>query len=271
MTDLLKAASLPRATYYFEIRKEDIDKKNEDLINEITLIFNENKQRYGVRRVTAELKSRGFIVNHKKVQRIMHKLNLFGKRPKEKYHSYEGEVGKIADNIIERDFKADRPNQKWTTDVSQFNFSWGKCYLSPILDMFNDEIISYNLSLHPNFAQVTDMLNKAFDKYDDLNGLVFHSDQGWQYQHRLYHEKLESRGIKQSMSRKGNCYDNSIMESFFGTLKNEMYYGLESTYRSFDEFAEAIDEYIFYYNNKRIQCKTKWMSPVKYRETSICN
>ena len=151
MTDLLKAAALPRATYYFEIRKEDIDQKNEELINEITLIFNENKQRYGVRRVTAELKSRGFIVNHKKVQRIMHKLNLFGKRPKEKYHSYEGEVGKIADNIIERDFKADRPNQKWTTDVSQFNFSWGKCYLSPILDMFNDEIISYNLSLHPNF------------------------------------------------------------------------------------------------------------------------
>ena len=118
--------------------------------------------------------------------------------------------------------------------------------------MFNDEIVSYNLSLHPNFEQVTDMLNKAFDKYDDLSGLVFHSDQSRQYQHRLYLGKLKSRGIAQSMSRKGNCYDNSIMESFFGTLKKEMCYGLESTYRSFDEFAKAIDEYIFYYNNKRI-------------------
>lgn len=267
----MKAADLPRSTYYFEISKCDIDDKNETLINEITRIFNENEQRYGVRRVVAELKNRGFIVNHKKVQRIMHKFHLLGKRPKEKYHSYKGEVGKTADNIIGRDFNASRPNQKWTTDVSQFNFSWGKCYLSPILDMYNDEIISYNLSLHPNFAQVIDMLNKAFNKYDDLSGLVFHSDQGWQYQHYLYQEKLRSKGIVQSMSRKGNCYDNSIMESFFGTLKNEMYYGLESTYKSFDEFTKAIDEYIFYYNNNRIQSKTKWMSPVKYRETSICN
>lgn len=267
----MKAADLPRSTYYFEISKCDIDDKKETLINEITRIFNENEQRYGVRRVVAELKNRGFIVNHKKVQRIMHKFHLLGKRPKEKYHSYKGEVGKTADNIIGRDFNASRPNQKWTTDVSQFNFSWGKCYLSPILDMYNDEIISYNLSLHPNFAQVTDMLNKAFNKYDDLSGLVFHSDQGWQYQHYLYQEKLRSKGIVQSMSRKGNCYDNSIMESFFGTLKNEMYYGLESTYKSFDEFTKAIDEYIFYYNNNRIQSKTKWMSPVKYRETSICN
>ena len=267
----MKAADLPRSTYYFEISKCDIDDKNETLINEITRIFNENEQRYGVRRVVAELKNRGFIVNHKKVQRIMHKFHLLGKRPKEKYHSYKGKVGKTADNIIGRDFNASRPNQKWTTDVSQFNFSWGKCYLSPILDMYNDEIISYNLSLHPNFAQVIDMLNKVFNKYDDLSGLVFHSDQGWQYQHYLYQEKLRSKGIVQSMSRKGNCYDNSIMESFFGTLKNEMYYGLESTYKSFDEFTKAIDEYIFYYNNNRIQSKTKWMSPVKYRETSICN
>lgn len=137
--------------------------------------------------------------------------------------------------------------------------------------MFNDEIVSYNLSLHPNFEQVIDMLDKAFNRYDDLKGLIFHSDQGWQYQHRLYQEKLKNRGILQSMSRKGNCYDNSIMESFFGTLKNEMYYGLESTYKSFAEFTKAIDEYIYYYNNDRIQIKTKWMSPVKYRETSICN
>lgn len=135
--------------------------------------------------------------------------------------------------------------------------------------MYNYEIISYNLSLHPNFDQVTDMLDKAFAKYDDLSGLILHSDQGWQYQHQVYINKLKERNVIQSMSRKGNCMDNSIMESFFGRLKNEMYYGLESTYKTFEEFSKAIDKYINYYNNERIQSKTKWMSPVTYRETSI--
>lgn len=261
---------MPRSTYYFEVNKTNNDNKNKEIINEITTIFYDNKQRYGVRRITAELHNRGHIINHKKVQRLMSILGLKGKRPKEKYHSYKGDIGKKADNIINRDFKAYKPNQKWTTDVSQFNFSWGKCYLSPILDMYNDEIISYDLSLRPNLEQIINMLNKAFNKYDSLDDLIFHSDQGWQYQHQAFIDKLKEKGINQSMSRKGNCYDNSIMESFFGTLKNEMYYGLESTYTSFEEFAKAIDEYIHYFNNNRIQSKTKWMSPVKYRETSIC-
>lgn len=238
-------------------------------MNEITFIYNEHKGRYGVRRIYHELINRGFTVNHKKVQRLMNKLNLKGKTPKEKYHSYQGTVGVIADNLIQRDFKADKPNKKWTTDVSQFNFNWGKCYLSPILDMYNDEIISYNLSLHPNFEQIEDMLNKAFNKYDDLSGLIFTSDQGWQYQNQRYVAFLKDKGIIQSMSRKGNCYDNCIIESFFGTLKNEIYYGLESSYKSFEEFSKALDEYIYYFNNLRIQSKTKWMPPVKYRETSI--
>lgn len=199
----------------------------------------------------------------------MNKLGLKGKSPKEKYHSYMGEIGNIADNYINRNFTATKPNEKWSTDVSQFNFTWGKCYLSPILDMYNDEIISYNLSLHPNFEQITDMIDKAFKKHKNLKGLIFHSDQGWQYQNQRYVSLLKDRGIIQSMSRKGNCYDNCIIESFFGTLKNEMYYGEEYKYKSFEEFSKAIDEYIDYYNTKRIQAKTKWMSPVEYRLTSI--
>lgn len=121
-------------------------------------IFNQNKGRYGVRRVHRELLNRGYLVNHKRVQRLMHNMGLFGKRPKERYHSYKGNVGNVADNIINRNFNASRPLQKWTTDVSQFNFSWGKCYISPILDMFTNEIISYDLSLHPNLKQITNML-----------------------------------------------------------------------------------------------------------------
>lgn len=200
----------------------------------------------------------------------MHNMGLLGKRPKEKYHSYQGEVGKIADNIINRDFGTTAPLQKWTTDVSQFNFSWGKCYISPILDMNTNEIISYDLALHPNLEQIHRMLDKAFDKFPRVDGLIFYSDQGWQYQHEYFRNTLKEHGAIQSMSRKGNCYDNCIMETFFGRLKNELYYGYEKQYTSFESFSMTVEEYINYYNNERIQAKTKWMLPVKYREASTC-
>ena len=271
MKYLLKAMGMAKSTYYYELSKTDaVAERNEKLMSEIRAIFEENKQRYGVRRVYAELKNRGYNVNHKRVQRLMHNMELFGKRPKEKYHSYKGEVGKVADNIINRDFTTTAPLQKWTTDVSQFNFSWGKCYISPILDMNNNEVISYDLALHPNLEQTVRMLDRAFERFPSVEGLIFHSDQGWQYQHAYYRNALKEHGIIQSMSRKGNCYDNCIMETFFGRLKNEMYYGHEKEYASFEEFSIAVDEYIDYYNNKRIQAKTKWMPPVKYREASMC-
>lgn len=240
-------------------------------MDEIKLIYEANKGRYGVRRIYHELLNRGHIINHKKVQRLMKKMELKGKRPKEKYHSYKGKIGKIADNIINRNFTASGTDQKWTTDVSQFNLPFGKCYLSPILDMYTNEIIAYDLSLHPNYEQITNMLNKAFEAHPNLNGLIFHSDQGWQYQMKRYAASLKDRGIIQSMSRKGNCYDNSVMETFFGRMKNEMFYGYQREYRTFEQFSEAVREYIHYYNYERIQKKTKWMSPVKYRETSISN
>ena len=237
----------------------------------IRKIFDKHKSRYGVRRIHHELLNIGFKVNHKKVQRLMKKMDLKGKRPKEKYHSYKGEVGKIADNIINRDFKATRPDEKWTTDVSQFNLPFGKCYLSPILDMYTNEIISFDLSLHPNYEQTANMLNKAFEDHPDVKGLIFHSDQGWQYQMKEYRKTLKDKGIIQSMSRKGNCIDNCVMETFFGRMKNEMFYGYESQYKTFEQFYKAVEEYIYYYNNERIQAKTKWMPPVKYREASISN
>ena len=126
---------------------------------------------------------------------------------------------KVACNIINRDFTATKPCAKWTTDVSQFNFTWGKCYLSPILDMYTNEIISYDLSLHLTLEQVSRMLNRAFEKFPCVEGLIMHSDQGWQYQNSYYIKELEKHKITQSMSRKGNCYDNCIMETFFGRLK----------------------------------------------------
>ena len=263
--------NISKSTYYYEISKVDaVEARNKELMDEIKEIFEHHKGRYGVRRVHRELVNRGHNVNHKRVQRLMHNLGLMGKRPKEKYHSYKGEVGKIADNIIDRDFSATAPLKKWTTDVSQFNFSWGKCYISPILDMYTNEIISYDLSLSPNLEQIRNMLDGAFEKFPSVEGLILHSDQGWQYQHEYFRNTLKEHRILQSMSRKGNCIDNCIMETFFGRLKNEMYYGYEKEYDSFEAFSKAIKEYISYYNNERIQKKTKWMPPAKYREASMC-
>lgn len=263
---------MAKSTYYFEISKKDVvAERNQEILEEIQSIFESNKRRYGVRRVHHELINRGYQINHKRVQRLMHEAGLAGKRPKEKYHSYKGEFGKVADNVIDRDFSTTAPLQKWTTDVSQFNFSWGKCYLSPILDMNTNEIISYDLSKSPNLEQIDRMLNRAFDKFPSVEGLIFHSDQGWQYQHAHYRTALKEHGIIQSMSRRGNCYDNCIMETFFGRLKNEMYYGYEKDYASFEDFSKAVEEYIGYYNNKRIQAKTKWMPPVQYRIASMCS
>ena len=261
---------LSKSTYYYEVSKKDVvAKRNEAVACVIREIFEHNKGRYGVRRVHHELINRGYKVNHKKVQRLMHFLDLKGKRPKEKYHSYQGEVGKVADNLINQDFSTTKPLQKWTTDVSQFSFSWGECYLSPILDMHTNEVISYDLSLSPNMEQIRRMLEKGLCRFSSLNGLIFHSDQGWQYQHAYFRNAIKARGIIQSMSRKGNCYDNSIMETFFGRLKNEMFYGCEKDFRSYEEFSAAMERYIDYYNNERIQAKTKWMPPVKYRMASM--
>ena len=162
----------------------------------------------------------------------------------------------VAKNLVNRNFKANKPNEKWTTDVSQFNFPRGKCYLSPTMDMYNNEIIGYDLSLNPNFSQIERMLDSIVFTGKDISNLVFHSDQGRQYQNPRFVAFLKNKNIMQSMSRKGNCFDNSIMESFFGIMKNEIYYGKENTITNFNHFKFIIDEYMRYYNNKRIKKQT---------------
>ena len=202
-------------------------------------------------------------MNHKTVQRLMKILGLKCMVRMKKYRSYKGQIGNIAPNLIKRNFKADAPNQKWTTDITEFSLFGTKLYLSPILDMYNGEIISYNINEHPVLNQVLDMLDKAFLKIPDNTNLIFHSDQGWQYQHQQYQKCLKKKGIRQSMSRKGNCLDNSIMENFFGLLKSELLYLRK--FRSMEEFRIELERYIDYYNNKRIKSKLKGLSPVGYR------
>ena len=182
-----------------------------------------------------------------------------------RYRSYKGNYGKVAPNILKRKFKADKPNSKWVTDVTQFNVLNTKIYLSPIVDLFNGEVISYNISESPNFHQIEDMLDKAFIRISDNTNLILHSDQGWQYQHESYQQRLKNKGIKQSMSRKGNSMDNGMMENFFGLLKTEMFYDQEDKYKTLDELILAIDDYINYYNYDRIKVKLKGLSPINYR------
>ena len=268
---LLEAARLPRSTYYYQLKQLDRLDKDKNLKAEIQVIFTEHRGNYGYRRMTLELRNRGYMVNHKRVQRLMNVLGLSARiRRKRKYSSYQGEIGKKADNLIQRQFEATKPMEKCYTDVTEFAIpaSSQKLYLSPVLDGFNSEIIAYNLSTSPNLEQVKAMLNQAFSE-EHYTNTILHSDQGWQYQHDSYHQFLEGKGIQASMSRKGNSPDNGMMESFFGILKSEMFYGYEKSFQSLKQLEQAIVDYIDYYNNKRIKVKLKGLSPVQYRTKSF--
>ena len=263
LTALLKLAEMPRSSYYYYVKQMKKPDKYAVVKEEIQAIYHENHGRYGYRRITMELRNRGYQINHKTVQRLMKVLHLKCMVRIKKYRSYRGEAGKIAPNILKRDFQAEAPNQKWTTDITEFALFGSKLYLSPILDMYNGEIISYELSDRPVLEQVIKMLDKAFSKIPNDTDLIFHSDQGWQYQHKTYQKRLKDKGIRQSMSRKGNCLDNSVMENFFGILKSELLYLRD--FRSMEEFRVELEKYIDYYNHKRIKAKLKGLSPVQYR------
>ncbi len=245
-------------------------KKNPDqeLESCIQTIFVENHGNYGYRRIHLELRNRGFKVNHKKVQRIMNKLKLKGdkfRRKSRKYSSYKGTVGTVAKNRIHRRFYTNVCHQKLTTDITEFKCLGGlKLYLNPIMDMFNSEIISYEVSRRPTLGLVLKPLEEALEIVKDARyRTTLHSDQGWHYQHKKWVKTLKENKVFQSMSRKGNCIDNSPMENFFGLLKQEMYHGEELC--SFEELNKKIEDYINYYNTKRIKQKLAGMSPVQYR------
>lgn len=229
----------------------------------ISEIFTMHGERYGYRRVYQQLRNEGCTLNHKTVQRLMQDMNLKSKVRRVKYRSYRGDVGKTAPNILNREFEASRPNQKWATDVTEFKVAGRKAYLSPIIDMFNGEIIAYTISDRPDLKMVMDMMRSAKRKIKDTKGIMLHSDQGWHYQNMQYQQTLKKYGITQSMSRKGNCLDNAVMENFFGIMKTELLYLQE--FSDMDIFKRELRKYINYYNNDRIKLKLNGKSPVQYR------
>ena len=267
MDILLSVAQLPRATFYYHLKKSDQPDKYEEAKETIAAIYHENKGRYGYRRITSELRNRGNHLNHKTVQRLMKELGLICRVRMKKYRSYKGEVGKIAPNLLNRDFTAEKPNEKWVTDVTEFSLFGEKLYLSPILDLHSSDLISYTISDRPVLSMVTSMLEKAFVIIPDNTKLILHSDQGWQYQHKQYQRMLAKKGIRQSMSRKGNCLDNAVMENFFGLLKSELLYLQE--FDSMEHFKQELIDYLDYYNNRRIKAKLKGLPPAIHRQQAL--
>lgn len=229
----------------------------------IRSIFEVHKGRYGYRRVTAAIRRRGEAVNHKTVQRLMVEMGLKSLVRPKKYRSYKGQAGRVAPDLLQRQFTAERMNQKWTTDVTEFNVAGEKLYLSPVMDLHNGEIIAFETARRPVFKLVRNMLDKALNRLDDKDRPILHSDQGWHYQMKDWSRLLESRNITQSMSRKGNCLDNAAMESFFATLKSEFFH--PNRFETIDSLRDGVEDYIDYYNNDRIRMKLKGLSPVQYR------
>lgn len=265
----LKISKIPRSSFY-----EWKDKLNRTNLAEVHLqeliksIIDDSRRTYGYRRVVLALKKLGMRVNHKRVLRIMRENNLLCNkfiRRSRRYSSFKGEIGKIANNELNRDFKVKRPNEVWVSDVTEFRIhnSEKKLYLSPIMDLYNSEILSFSLSTSPTVSFTNLSLEEALKNLPETRNLMIHTDQGCHYQHKSWVEKLEKNKIKQSMSRRGNCLDNSPMENFFGILKQEMYYGVK--YTSIEKLKKEIEEYIYWYNRKRIKKKLSGLSPVEYR------
>ncbi|MBQ1787085.1 MAG: IS3 family transposase [Turicibacter sp.] len=268
LADILKVTKFPKSTYYYWIKKMKQDNPHQELEDLILTIFKENDENYGYRRVTIELHNKGIKINHKKVYRLMKKLGLTCVKYSHKtckYRSYKGTIGTVAKNLINRRFKTPYPYQKLTTDVTEFKTQEGKkLYLSPIMDLGTGEILSFSMSHKPDLNFVMESLHQALPILRDAKyRTTIHSDQGWQYQHQKWVKTLKKHHIFQSMSRKGNCLDNSPMENFFGILKQEMYYG--KVYQTYRDLKDAIQKYIYYYNHKRIKRKLAGMSPVQYR------
>lgn len=265
---LLQAAALARSTFFYHQARIQGPDPQEAIKAAVTEIFEKNHGRYGHRRVHTEMVMQGWTVAKKTVLKLMRSLNLVCKvRRKKRYNSYQGGQGRVAPNVLNREFEADAPNRKWVTDVTEFSVGDRKLYLSPVMDLFDRQIISYSISPSPNLELTNNSLRQALACLEDNQQPLVHSDQGFQYQHVSWRKLLQEAGASQSMSRKGNCYDNAVMENFFGHLKEELFHHVR--YLSTDALAAALHEYIRWYNTERISTKLKGLSPVQYRTQTL--
>jgi transposase InsO family protein len=261
--ELIKVAGIPRSTYYYWEKRLNRPDKYAEVKTKIENIYHEHKGRYGYRRIAKELKKHDIYHDPKTINRLMNEMGLKCEVRLKKYRSYKGNVGIAAPNILQRDFQANKMNQKWVTDITEFHLFGEKRYLSPVLDLCNGEIIAYSVMKRPVYQLVDDMLKQAVMSLRPEDQVILHSDQGWHYQMKKYQKTLKQYGITQSMSRKGNCLDNAVIESFFGLLKSELLYLQE--FENIEHFEKELADYMHYYNRKRMKAKLKDLSPVEYR------
>lgn len=267
VTELCKLLKASRSGYYAFLKRQEVD-PDIDLKCKIRAIYEQRNKTVGYRRIQDELfRQYGLIVNHKKVLRLMQVLGIKAIIRRKYVNRTSREVavseGRVADNLLQRDFSADGPNQKWVTDVTHYRVFDDKLYLSTIKDLWNNEIVAYHISRRNDNPLVLETFRKALEKHKDVTGLIVHSDQGHQYTSHAYHDMLPQVGAQISMSRRGNCYDNASMESFFSHLKVEGLYLYDI--RSIEEAQRRIEEYIRFYNEERAQRKLNKLTPVEYR------
>ena len=265
---LLEAAGLARSTYFYHqarINRPDPQSELKDAIREA---FAQARGRYGHRRIHTMLTRQGWVVAKKTVLALMRKLHLVCKvRKRRLYNSYKGRMGKVAPNVLKRDFNASAPGQKLVTDVTEFHLPDGRLYLSPVIDLFDRSVIAFTMGPSPTLDLTNDSLRAALKTLPREQKPIVHSDQGGNYQHRSWGKLLAKAGATQSMSRKGNCLDNAVAENFFGHLKTELFHG--ETFNTRDELAREIHEYIHWYNHERISTALKGLSPVQYRTQAL--
>lgn len=227
-------------------------------------VFGRTRNGCGYRQVRMALRNeQGLAISNKTVNRLMREEGLSCRIRRKRYDSSVGPAGKAAPNVLARNFSASRPFEKIATDVTEFSFPWGKAYLSPVMDLYNNEIVAWDVSRSPNMASVDRMLGDLFERIPEGARPVLHSDQGWQYAQKSYRLKLKAKGIVQSMSRKATCLDNACIEGFFGHLKDEFYKG--QGYPDFETFKSEIDSYIRHWNASRYQECLHGLSPEGFR------
>ena len=265
---LLKRLTLPKSCYYYQISARRKKDKYSGIRKKISVLFRENNGRYGYRRIHALLSREGHAISEKVVRRIMAEDGLVVRNTnKRKYNSYQGEISPSVPNVLNRDFHAERPNEKWLTDITEFAIPSGKVYLSPIVDCFDGMLPYWTISTTPDAALVNDMLDGAISLLGETEHPIVHSDRGCHYRWPGWISRMEKAGLKRSMSRKGCSPDNSACEGLFGRLKNEMFYNRDWTGVSIREFIDILNEYLIWYNEKRLKTSLGNMSPREYRQS----
>lgn len=261
-------AGLSRSTFFYHQARLERSDPHEDLKDAITRVFHDAHGRYGHRRVHHVLVQEGRQVAKKTVLKLMRELGLACHvRRRRPYRAWGGKVATIADNVMHQDFTADAPNRKWVTDVTEFRVADQRVYLSPVMDLFDHQIIAFTIGTSPSLSLTNTCLDQALDTQDVAPGLIVHTDQGFQYQHASWGRRLAAVGAVASMSRRGNCYDNAVIENFFGHLKTEAIY--HDRPATTEALTNTLTEYIHWWNTTRVHTRIEGLSPVQYRAQAL--